>query len=126
MSSLTRRTGKSNVSAAGIPDSVLRMPHRLALPALSSRKPSKVGKDAPVFEEADIRGECRYVPDEYQNEELVTQHERFELYPMGQIADYPRHIPYNSDKKPFFERTNRGYLNGRPSHEKADSSANTT
>lgn len=80
----------------------------------SSRKKAKLTKDAPVFQHGPIRGECRFPPDEYQNEELAAYHQQFDVSPFGEIADYPRHIPYNSEKKAFLERTNREYLEGTP------------
>lgn len=78
----------------------------------SPRKKAKLTKDAPVFHHGPIRGECRFPPDEYQDAELAAYHQQFELTPFGEIADYPRHIPYNSEKKTFLERTNREYLEG--------------
>lgn len=77
------------------------------------RKKQKIGKDAPVFIRGPIRGKCRYPPHEYQDELLASQHQNFELYPVGDIALFPRHIPYNSDKKTFQEITGREYLEGK-------------
>ncbi|KAM5438470.1 hypothetical protein MferCBS31731_005047 [Microsporum ferrugineum] len=31
----------------------------------------------------------------------------FEIHPMGHITEFPRHIPYNSEKKSFLEKTGR-------------------
>ncbi|KAK2757564.1 hypothetical protein FQN54_004533 [Arachnomyces sp. PD_36] len=71
-------------------------------------KKQKVSKDAPVFVKGQVRGELRYPPYEYQDEELRQAHELFKLHPMGRISEFPRHIPYNSDKKPFMGATGRG------------------
>jgi len=77
-----------------------------------SRKKVKLTKDAPVFARGDVRGACRFPPDEYQDDELAAYHQQFEVTPMGTIAEFPRHIPYNSEKKTFLEKTGREYLEG--------------
>lgn len=77
-----------------------------------STKKVKLTKDAPVFARGPIRGECRFPPDEYQDEGLAAYHQQFEVFPMGEIADYPRHIPYNSEKKLFLEKTGREHFEG--------------
>ncbi|KAK5464733.1 hypothetical protein LTS15_001295 [Exophiala xenobiotica] len=71
------------------------------------RKKQKVVKDAAVFKLGDIREPCRYPPHEDQDETLAVHHQMHEVYPMGSIADYPRHIPYNGGKKVFWEKTGR-------------------
>lgn len=80
----------------------------------SPRKKVKLGKDAAIFTPGPIRGKCRFPPDEYQDEELAIYHQHFKITPFGTIAEYPRHIPYNSEKKLFWERTNRESLEGMP------------
>lgn len=79
---------------------------------LSPRKKAKLTKDAAVFQHGPIRGECRFPPDEFQDEMLAAYHQQFEVSPFGEIADYPRHIPYNSEKKGFQEKTGRECLEG--------------
>ena len=69
-------------------------------------------KDAPIFREGNIRGKLRYAPCEVQNEELAAVHSEFQIHPRGRIALYPRHIPYNSDKKSFQEKTGRESFEG--------------
>ena len=76
------------------------------------RKKTKLTKDAPVFTPGPVRGDCRFPPDEYQDIELAAYHQQFEVTPFGEIADYPRHIPYNSEKKSFLEKTHREHLEG--------------
>ena len=97
------------------------LPRRLGLPrSLTSTPPSspqihqklKLSKDSAVFTRGPIRGECRYPPDEFRDELLAAQHQQFEVYPMGDISQYPRHIPYNSEKKTFLDRTAREYFEG--------------
>ncbi|KAG2417953.1 hypothetical protein HFD88_001052 [Aspergillus terreus] len=83
----------------------------LSTAAVTARSPrqkrQKVAKDAAVFIEGKPRGKVRYPPCEERDEELAKRHREFQIYPMGNIADYPRHIPYNSDKKTFQEKTGR-------------------
>jgi len=82
-------------------------------PSQPIRKKQKISKDQAVFTRGPIRGECRYPPHEYQDEMLAAYHQQFEVYPMGEIAEYPRHIPYNSEKKTFLGKTGREYFEGK-------------
>ncbi|OQE43186.1 hypothetical protein PENCOP_c003G06615 [Penicillium coprophilum] len=66
-----------------------------------------MAKDAPIFRRGKIQGECRYPPCEERDAELEKAHRELSLRPLGNIADYPRHIPYASDKKTFQEKTGR-------------------
>ena len=83
---------------------------------LTSRAPrpkkQKLTKDAPIFTRGKIRGELRYPPCEERDEQLIKLHHEFQIHPMGRIAEYPRHIPYNSDKKSFQEQTGRESFEG--------------
>lgn len=78
-------------------------------------KRQKMAKDAPIFKLDKPRGEIRYPPCEDRDEQLKKEHERFELFPMGEekISDFPRHVPYNSEKKSFLEKTGRECFEGR-------------
>lgn len=89
----------------------------LFTPSHQARKKQKICKDAAVFVPGTIRGDCNYPPHEFQDKMLEAQHQQFEVYPMNRIADFPRHIPYNSEKKFFFEKTGRESLEGKsPTH----------
>lgn len=81
----------------------------------SGQKPRKVPKDAPIFLPGKIQGQCRFPPCEDRDEELAKIHKDFKLRPMGNIADFPRQIPYASDKKTFQQKTGRDSFNGRSS-----------
>ncbi|KAJ5884687.1 APSES transcription factor Xbp1 [Penicillium taxi] len=70
-------------------------------------KRSRAPKDGPMFRPGNPHGEIRFPPYEAHDEELIEIHQKWNLYPMYQIADYPRQIPYASDKKSFQERTGR-------------------
>jgi hypothetical protein len=86
-------------------------------PCIRSRvKRQKIAKDAPVFKLDKPRGEIRYPPCEYRDEHLKKEHEKFEIFPMGkegEISGFPRHVPYNSEKKSFLEKTGRECFEGK-------------
>lgn len=69
-------------------------------------------KDGAIFTKGKVQGEIRYQPCEFQDEEIAVQHRQFKVYPMGKIAEYCRHIPYNSEKKTFLEKTGRESFEG--------------
>lgn len=76
------------------------------------RKP-KISKDAPVFARGKVKGDVRFPPyEDVPDERLRQEIERFAVYPYGRITQYPRHIPYNSDKKGFQEKTGRESFEG--------------
>ena len=77
-----------------------------------AKKKQKTCKDAAIFKAGTIQGECRYPPYEDQDEFLVEKHKLFQVYPVGQITAYPRHIPYNSEKKLFLDKTGRERFEG--------------
>lgn len=96
------------------PSSIYRATPRPRTPSPpGARKKQKLCKDQAIFTRGAIRGECRYPPFEFQDELLEAQHQQFELHPMGQIADFARHIPYNSEKKLFESKTGRQWFEGR-------------
>lgn len=76
-------------------------------------KRTKMVKDGAVFRAGSVHGELRYPPCEERDEHLTKLHTEWRLHPMGKIADYPRHIPYQSEKKSFQERTGRDSFHGR-------------
>ncbi|KAF3389253.1 hypothetical protein F1880_004503 [Penicillium rolfsii] len=76
-------------------------------PAPERPKRSKASKDGAVFRPGPIQGELRYPPHEERTPLLEEEHRKADLKPFGNIADYPRHIPYQSEKKSFHERTGR-------------------
>jgi hypothetical protein len=70
----------------------------------------KIPKDAPVFSEGNkIVGLVNYPPHEAEGDQnLAIQQKRFQIYPLGEIfRKGVRHIPYNSDKKDFLDKTGR-------------------
>ncbi|KAF2130435.1 hypothetical protein P153DRAFT_338231 [Dothidotthia symphoricarpi CBS 119687] len=99
---------------------------RLTAPITGPRR-QKVPKDAPVFSEGNkIIGHLNYPPYEAGDDhDLAAQHRKFQIYPLGEIQRKGvRHIPYNSDKKDFLDKTGRDafemfqYTYKRPGEEK--------
>lgn len=92
------------------PNSTRDTPERS--PLVSPRKKQKLSKDAAIFAKGKPKGEVRYKPHEDQDEEIAAEHRRFRVFPMGEISQYSRHIPYNSEKKSFLEKTGRESFEG--------------
>ena len=80
-------------------------PVRIASPP-PCKKP-RMAKDAAVFIEGKASGDVRYPPFEKYGEATLQELRRFSVYPIGTIGKYSRRIPYNSDKKTFWEKTGR-------------------
>jgi hypothetical protein len=77
----------------------------------------KIPKDAPIFSEGNRTvGNVNFPPHEAgDDQELLQQHRRFQIYPLGEIfRKGVRHIPYNSDKKAFHEKTGREAFESEP------------
>lgn len=68
-------------------------------------KKQKVSKAAATFVKGKPNGDVNYPPYEIQDEETAAEHERFEVRPIGRIEEYPKRIPYNSEKKTFQQKT---------------------
>ncbi|KAF2261964.1 hypothetical protein CC78DRAFT_328147 [Lojkania enalia] len=77
----------------------------------------KIPKDAMILTEGTkVVGFVNYPPYETGNDKhLATQHRKFQIHPMGKIAEYRRHIPYTSEKKEFTAKTGRDAFNGMSS-----------
>ena len=96
--------------------------HLVQGPAL--RPKPKIIKDAPVFTPSSPRGPVRFPPHVSNSttitsgtdtsppsEPLSAYHAHFSLYPPApEIALYPRHIPYNSEKRVFVNATARDFF----------------
>jgi len=76
---------------------------------VSQPKRNKLPKDAAIFARGKLKGPIHYPPYEADSSdpELLAQHRKFRIFPLGQIADFCRHIPYNSEKKTFLAKTGR-------------------
>lgn len=77
-------------------------------------KRQKISKVAAVFVKGKAKGDVRYPPYENVDDpELAAEHRKYQIYPMDHIRDYPRHIPYNSEKKSFLAKTGREAFEGK-------------
>jgi hypothetical protein len=85
-------------------------------PSLPSKARShKLPKDAPIFRKAPTNGMVRFPPYEAGDDKLLAdQYRKFQLFPMGEIADHCNRIPYSSDKKKFTANTGRESFEGKP------------
>jgi hypothetical protein len=85
----------------------------------ASTKRQKNGKGKPITKRAAPKGLVNYRPyecnenvvcaDAALRREIIDQHCRFQVSIEGEglISDYPKHIPYTSDKKDFHNKTGR-------------------
>ena len=74
-------------------------------PPLAPLKKQKMSKAAATFVKGETKGEVSYPPYEIQDEATAAEHKRFEVQPIGRIGEYPKRIPYNSEKKAFQRKT---------------------
>lgn len=59
-----------------------------------------------------LRGAIHYQPFEVVSEQALYEIHRFRVTPFGQIKQTCSHIPYNSGKKDFYEKTGRESFEG--------------
>ncbi|KAI8935127.1 hypothetical protein NX059_007721 [Plenodomus lindquistii] len=96
-------------TARSTPESPSRPFSQTAVAAGIARR-QRVPKDAPIFTEGNKTiGHVNFPPHEAgYDQHLLDQHRRFQVFPAGEIAKKGvRHIPYNSDKKDFLDKTGR-------------------
>ncbi|KAI0132282.1 hypothetical protein BJ170DRAFT_239815 [Xylariales sp. AK1849] len=67
----------------------------------------KASKDAAQFIKGKAKGVVNFYPFERLDDASLREVRKYQVLPLGQIQDYCRHIPYNSGKKDFFEKTGR-------------------
>jgi len=84
----------------------------LLTPSTVPTKKQKMTKDGAIFTKAMVRGEVNYHPFEDFDETTLREIQKFQIYPLGKIREYSRHIPYNSEKKTFLEKTGRESFEG--------------
>ena len=70
-------------------------------------------KDGAIFAKGKIKGAVRYPPFENLDEEAMSEVQKFQVFPLGEIQEYCRHIPYNSEKKSFLDKTGRESFEGK-------------
>lgn len=80
---------------------------------ISSSKHSKMVKDSGGFVKSKAKGTVNFPPFESLDEHSVREIRRYQIYPWGKIQEYCRHIPYNSGKKDFYDKTGRESFEGK-------------
>lgn len=74
--------------------------------------PSMV-KDGAVFAKGKIKGTVNFPPFDNFDQTSLQQAQKFSIWPAnGCMQEYARHIPYNSEKKTFLEKTGRESFEG--------------
>ena len=74
----------------------------------------KVPKDAAVFNtRSRPKGVVNFPPHERLDEASLRLVRKFQVFPLGSIQEYCRHIPYNSNKKDFYVKTSRESFEGK-------------
>lgn len=85
-------------------------------PALAPSKKQKMSKAAATFVKGKPKGEINYPPYEIQDEATAAEHAKFEVQPIGRIGEYPKRIPYKSEKKTFQQKTGMDGFEGKCFH----------
>lgn len=85
-------------------------------PTLVPLRKQKMSKAAATFVKGKPKGEVNYPPYEIQDEATAAEHEKFEVQPIGRIGEYPKRIPYNSEKKNFQQKTGMDGFEGMCHH----------
>ncbi|KAL7628946.1 hypothetical protein AAE478_000463 [Parahypoxylon ruwenzoriense] len=67
----------------------------------------KIPKDTALIPKSRPKGAVNFYPHERLDEASLRLVRKFRVHPFGNIQDYSRHIPYNSGKKDFYEKTGR-------------------
>lgn len=58
------------------------------------------------------KGTVNFPPFENLDDASMREINRYQIFPFGNIEEYCRHIPYNSGKKDFYEKTGRESFEG--------------
>ncbi|TQS38970.1 hypothetical protein Golomagni_00513 [Golovinomyces magnicellulatus] len=86
------------------PDSLTQQPPSTLKPVAGKQELMKIEM---VSSKTKLKGEVCFSPYEDLDETTAQEVKKFEVYPLGKIKEYSRHIPYNSGKKSFLEKTGR-------------------
>lgn len=70
-------------------------------------------KDTGGFVKSRAKGTVNYPPFENLDEACLGEMRHYQINPFGRIQDFCRHIPYNSGKKNFFDKTGRESFEGQ-------------
>jgi hypothetical protein len=73
---------------------------------------AKMAKESAGLSKSKAKGIVNFPSFEDLDEISLREVGRFQVYPFGRILQNCRHIPYNSGKKDFFEKTGRESFEG--------------
>lgn len=107
-----RRIDPPPSSSYYLPSTLKESPHFTSQPPSTK---SKMSKDGAVFSKGKIKGRVLFPPFEDLDQDSLRAVRKYRVFPLGEIVKYPRHIPYNSEKKSFLEKTGRESFEGRNS-----------
>ncbi|KAB5554649.1 hypothetical protein GE09DRAFT_135199 [Coniochaeta sp. 2T2.1] len=88
----------------GFPSFLGRSPLAVKPPVVENHR---MPKDHPGMSKSKVKGTVKFYPFEDLDEDSLREVRRFRVTPFGGIHNNCRHIPYNSGKKDFFEKTGR-------------------
>lgn len=74
-----------------------------------------MAKDTVGFVKSRAKGTVNYPPFEDLDDTSLREIRHYQIYPFGRIQEFCRHIPYNSGKKKFFDKTGRESFEGQQS-----------
>lgn len=115
VASLLNPLPSSSERFRGYPSPTFKDPKQ-STPSLAPLKKQKMSKAAAIFVKGTPKGEVNYPPYEIQDEATAAEHAKFEVQPIGHIGEYPKRIPYNSEKKTFQQKTGMDGFEGMCHH----------
>lgn len=71
-----------------------------------------MSKESAILSKAKAKGIVHFLPYENLDQASLQECRKFQVFPLGKIQDNCRHIPYNSGKKDFYEKTGRESFEG--------------
>lgn len=79
----------------------------------NSTPKNKMSKESAGLTKSKAKGIVNFYPFETLDPESLQEARKFAVSPLGSIQNYCRHIPYNSGKKDFYEKTGRESFEGK-------------
>lgn len=84
----------------------------------SSKPPARMAKETSSFVKSRAKGTVNYPPYEALDDASLREIRHYQIHPFGRIQEFCRHIPYNSGKKNFFDKTGRESFEGEQAEQK--------
>lgn len=112
VSTSTRRTSPHTATSSSSPSPAYSPSPKVTFKAPATKKNPK---DAPKWEEGPTAGEVKYPPFVISSDYRKKLEAKFDFFagPSGDMAMYPEHIPYSSEKKNFLAKTGREGFDGQ-------------